>query len=62
MRIFGRQCLSRLGRDQSAATALEYGLIAALIVVAIIYSVGMVADENNKKWNEVTDAVATASS
>jgi pilus assembly protein Flp/PilA len=30
------QCSSRLLRDESGATAIEYGLIAALIAVAAI--------------------------
>jgi pilus assembly protein Flp/PilA len=31
-----RRFLSRLGRDESGATAIEYGLIASLIFVVII--------------------------
>ena len=33
---------ARLGRDESGATAIEYGLIAALIAVVVIGAVTMV--------------------
>jgi pilus assembly protein Flp/PilA len=34
--------LKRLGSDESGATAIEYGLIAALIALAIITGAGTV--------------------
>jgi pilus assembly protein Flp/PilA len=36
------QFLKSLGSDESGATAIEYGLIAALIAVAIITAAGAV--------------------
>ncbi|MGX1746262.1 MULTISPECIES: Flp family type IVb pilin [unclassified Brevundimonas] len=35
-----RNFISRFAKDESGATAIEYGLIAALIAVAIIVAVG----------------------
>ena len=35
-------CFARLLRDDSAATAIEYGLIAALIAVAAVVVMGTV--------------------
>ena len=35
--------LKRLGSDESGATAIEYGLIAALIALAIITGAGAVS-------------------
>ena len=49
----------KLLRDTRGATAIEYGLIVALIVIAIIASVDSVADENNGLWAVVTSNVST---
>ena len=43
--------------DASGATAVEYGLIVSLIVIAIITSVRSVADETNGLWATVSQAV-----
>ncbi|MBA3864609.1 MAG: Flp family type IVb pilin [Erythrobacter sp.] len=39
--------------DQHGATAIEYGLIAALIVIAMSASLSSVADSTIDMWNEV---------
>ena len=39
--------------DESGATAIEYGLIAALLSVAIITAVGGVRDNLNNTYNEI---------
>jgi pilus assembly protein Flp/PilA len=49
----------RLLRDTRAATAIEYGLIVALVVIAIIASVQSVADENTGLWAIVTSNVTS---
>jgi pilus assembly protein Flp/PilA len=36
---------ARFVKDESGATAIEYGLIAALISVAIITAVGLIGDK-----------------
>lgn len=43
--------------DRSGSTAIEYGLIAALIVVALIASLDSVANENTGIWAKVRNKV-----
>jgi pilus assembly protein Flp/PilA len=50
--------LKRIGSDNSGATAVEYGLIASLIVIASMGAFGSVADENARMWNTVEAAMA----
>lgn len=52
--------LQKIGRDDSGATAIEYGLIAALIVIASIGAFDAVANENNGIWARVTNDVTNA--
>ena len=49
--------LMALLRDRAGATAVEYGLIVALIVIAIIASVQGVANENTGLWATVRSNV-----
>ena len=51
--------LQQLLRETRGATAVEYGLIVALVVIAIIGAVSSVADENNGLWAKVRDNVET---
>ena len=53
----GSQFFEQLQRDSRGATAIEYGLIVALIVIAIIVSVQGVASETNGLWATVRDNV-----
>ena len=46
---------SRLWRSERGATAIEYGLIAALIVVAIMTSIGSIGETVSEMWNDVAD-------
>ncbi len=46
--------------DESGATAIEYGLIAALISVAIIGAVTTVGDSLNTIFGEVSNSLDTA--
>lgn len=50
----------RLAADQRGATAVEYGLIVALVVIAMIASLAGVADETISMWNHVSDSVSDA--
>ncbi|HET9628738.1 MAG TPA: Flp family type IVb pilin [Novosphingobium sp.] len=52
----------QLLRDHRAATAVEYGLIAALIVVTIMFTVQGVANETNHMWTNVGSTMAQATS
>jgi pilus assembly protein Flp/PilA len=45
--------ISRFLRDESGATAIEYGLIAAGIAVAIIVVVGTLGSNLNTTFGEV---------
>ncbi len=42
--------LSRLISDQRGTSAIEYGLICAMIVLAMLTALKGVADENNGIW------------
>ena len=48
---------SRFVRDESGATAIEYGLIAALIAVVIIGAVTTVGTNLSSTFNSVGTAV-----
>lgn len=45
--------LKSFGSDESGSTAIEYGLIASLIVIASIGAFESVADENTGIWGTV---------
>ena len=52
--------LKALMVDRRGATAVEYGLIVALIVIAIVASVQSVADKNTGLWATVSSDVEDA--
>ena len=54
--------LKRLLRSQSGATAIEYGLICALISMAVMGAMKVFADENTFMWMQVTSKTLAASS
>ena len=47
-------------RDESGATAIEYGLIASLIVIAIIGSLNTFANESDEMFDKISTAVEGA--
>jgi pilus assembly protein Flp/PilA len=47
-------------RDEEGVTAIEYGLIAALIAVVIIASAGLVGTELNAVFNKISGNLAAA--
>ena len=47
----------RLLRCRRAATAVEYGLILALIVLALMSALIALADTSTSMWTNVSDAV-----
>ena len=49
--------ITKFAQDESGATAIEYGLIAALIAVAIIGTVGALGTKISDKFQEVTTAM-----
>jgi pilus assembly protein Flp/PilA len=52
--------LRRLCRDEKGATAIEYGHIASLVVIAIIGAMGAFANESITMWTSVGNKVAAA--
>ena len=49
--------VSRFVKDESGATAIEYGLIAALIAVVIVAAVGAIGTRLNTRFQAVRDAL-----
>ena len=47
-------------KDESGATAIEYGLIAALVSVAIIVVLGFLGQSLNDTFKAVNNGLATA--
>ena len=52
--------LTRFAKDESGATAIEYGLIIATIFLVILASVTLFADRATDKFNDATDAIIAA--
>jgi pilus assembly protein Flp/PilA len=50
----------RFVKDDSGATAIEYGLIAALVSVAIIVALGTLGTELGNTFNAVADQLSGA--
>lgn len=48
-----RQMIKSIIADESGATAIEYGMIAALIAVAIIASLQLVGNNLTNKFNAI---------
>lgn len=48
---------TRFLKDESGATAIEYGLIAALIALIIITAVGWVGEELEDVFNAIANAL-----
>jgi pilus assembly protein Flp/PilA len=55
------QIIANLLRDENGATAIEYGLIAALISVVIIAAVTLVGSNLSTTFNSIATALAAAS-
>ena len=56
--------MRRLCSDDRAATAAEYGLILAFVVIALVAGIRMLGDESASVWNRTlelsSDAIGTA--
>jgi pilus assembly protein Flp/PilA len=50
--------IARFVKDESGATAIEYGLIAALIALAIITGAGALGNALNAKFNLIASTVS----
>jgi pilus assembly protein Flp/PilA len=47
-------------KNERGATAVEYGLMVALIAAVIIAAVTLLGDNTNEKFNEVAGAIGGA--
>jgi pilus assembly protein Flp/PilA len=52
--------LRRLCRNRRGTTAIEYGLIAALIVLAMLTALKEFAFQSTSMWNNVSTKVSNA--
>lgn len=50
----------KLGNDQRGATAVEYGLIVALVVLAAMGAIVGLASTTVEMWNNIADKVDNA--
>ena len=53
--------LEKLGRDATGATAVEYGLILALIVLAVMSGVTALGGGVTGSWGSMANTVTTVS-
>jgi pilus assembly protein Flp/PilA len=53
--------IAKFLRDDSGATAIEYGLIAALIAVAIIAAASMLGGQLGNLFNDIGDRLGQTS-
>ncbi len=54
--------VTRFVNDESGATAIEYGLIAALISIGIIGGASAIGGNLSDRFNSISTAVGTAGS
>jgi len=52
--------IPRVMRERRGATAIEYGLIAALVVIALIASATALGTSTTSLWSNVNTKVANA--
>ena len=52
--------IKKLRQNEEGATAIEYGLIAALIAVAAMTAMGALGNELNETFTTVSDTMSTA--
>lgn len=53
--------IRRITRCEQGATAVEYGLIVSLIVIAIVASLGEFGEGSTSMWNSVSNKIINAS-
>ena len=58
--IHMRNLIARFAKDESGATAIEYGLIAALIAVGIITAARLLGSQISATFNMVATTMQTA--
>ncbi|MEP4029776.1 Flp family type IVb pilin [Roseibium polysiphoniae] len=56
-----KNLFAHFAKDESGATAIEYGLIAGLIAVALITVLGTMSTNLNGLFTSISDALSSAS-
>jgi pilus assembly protein Flp/PilA len=54
-----KKLIARLRKNESGATAIEYGLIAALIAVVLITALGTLGNNMSGRFNTIGNAVGS---
>lgn len=54
-----KNIIKRFSSDESGATAIEYGLIAALIAVALIVGAGTLGNNLNTKFSSIATKIGS---
>ncbi|MFM6832637.1 MAG: Flp family type IVb pilin [Novosphingobium sp.] len=52
--------VTKILRDEAGATAIEYGLIAALIAVAIMSTIGGLGTELDKTFSKTSSSLSSS--
>ena len=52
--------LKHIGNDSRGATAVEYGLIVSLVVIAMVGALQAVANANTSVWSTIQDDATEA--
>jgi pilus assembly protein Flp/PilA len=55
-----KKIVKKIRADESGATAIEYGLIAALIAVVLITSLSLLGNRISGRFNQIGNSVGTA--
>jgi pilus assembly protein Flp/PilA len=55
-----KNMFKKVKKDESGATAIEYGLIAALIAVVLISSLGLLGNSIKNSFGKISTAVTGA--
>jgi len=50
----------KFAHDTNGATVIEYGLIAALMVIGLLAALASVGDGTSGKWNGVSEDIGAA--
>lgn len=58
--IPGRELALRFARDDSGATAIEYGLIASLVAVGMLVGLRALGQGNSSSWGNTANTIANA--
>jgi pilus assembly protein Flp/PilA len=59
-RMPGRDLALRFASDDNGATAIEYGLIAALVAVGMLVGLRALSDGNSSSWGNTANSIANA--